>query len=150
MAFFILNNIVMTTVFYIYAIFFIFYELIWVLSPIEKTEDARKFFKLSKEFKNKKWDDFSEEYKSQIKNKIWLFSILLWMFIGLFTFQWAFFLLFIIFNFLIIAPLLNIFKFSTAYTVLHWINSVIGFSFGVFIILNNYHLRIDIIKYFNL
>jgi len=140
----------MTTLFYIYTIFFVFYELNWILSPVEKTEDARKFFKLSKEFKGKKWDDFSPEYKSELKTKLWLSTLLLWMFIGLFTFQWSVFLLFITFNFLVIAPLSKLLKFSIAYTILHWVNSVIGFAFGIFVILNHYHLHIDIIKYFNL
>src|SRR6478752_5447455 len=104
----------MTTLFYIYAIFFIFYELIWILSPIDKTEDTRRFLKIHKDFKGKKWDEFSDEYKSQLKNKLWLSTLLLWMFVGLFTFQWAAFLLFITFNFLIIAPLSNLLKFSFA------------------------------------
>jgi len=134
----------MTTIYYLSTIIFLIAELHWLVSPIEKTESARKFFALSKLNKGKKWDEFSEDYKSELKSKIWLVYILFWMLIGLFTFQWQAFLIMIVFNFLIISPLSKIFKYTFIYTVLHWINSLIGFVFGVFIIINHYHLKLNL------
>jgi len=114
------------------------------MSPLEKTKDSLAFKELMKLNKGKKWDEFSEDYKSELKSKIWLLYILFWMLVGLFTFQWQAFLIMIVFNILIIAPLSKIFKNTFMYTVLHWINSLIGFAFGVFIIINHYHLKLNL------
>ena len=134
----------MTTIYYFSTIIFLLMELHWLVSPIEKTENARKFLALSKLNKGKKWDDFSEDYKSELKSKIWMVYVLFWMLIGLFTFQWQAFLIMIVFNFLIINPISKIFKDTFIYTILHWINSLIGFAFGVFIIINHYHLKLNL------
>jgi len=101
-----------------------------------------------KKNKGKKWDDMTEEYKDLLKTK-GLASVffMLWMFTGLLTFNWLIFLAIIIFNFTIIAPLGKLFKYSIGYTVLHWVNSLIGFTFGLFIIINSYHLKIDVYKW---
>lgn len=37
---------------------------------------------------------------------------------------------------------------SGEYTALHWLNSVIGFAFGIFIIVNSYHLKINAYEWF--
>lgn len=137
----------MTTIFYLSTIFFIWIEWNWLISPIEKTNDAKKLFGLSNEFKGKKWNEYSDEYKSELKSKFWLIGIILWMFIGLFTFQWVAFLAMLIFNVMIISPIIKLTRYTMAYTVIHWINSLIGFVFGVFVIINHYHLKIDLTQW---
>ena len=134
----------MTTIYYLSTIIFLLIELHWLVSPIEKINKARKFMALSKLNKDKKWDEFSEEYKSQLKSKIWLLYVLFWMLIGLFTFQWQAFLAMIVFNFMIINPISKLVKNTFLYTILHWINSLIGFAFGVFVIVNHYHLKLNL------
>lgn len=138
----------MTTIYYLSTIIFLVAEWGWLVSPIEKTKNARNFHELSKQFKGKKWDEFSKEYKSELKSKIWLVWILLWLFIGLFTFQWAGFLAMLVLNILIVSPLSNIFKKTFVYTIIHWINSLIGFAFAIFVIVNHYHLKIDLTQWF--
>ena len=139
----------LATIFYLSTIFIIFIELAWVLHPIDKTEDSKKFFKISAENKGKKWDDYSDEYKSELKSKIGLLYVFVWFIIGLFTVQWVAFLAILLFNLLIIAPISKLLKFSFGYTVLHWFNSIIGLAFAIFIIINHYHLRIDLFQYFS-
>lgn len=134
----------MTTIYYLSTIIFLLIELHWLVSPIEKTNQTRKFMALSKLNKGKKWDEFSEEYKSQLKSKIWLLYVLFWMLIGLFTFQWQAFLAMIVFNFMIINPISKLVKNTFLYTILHWINSLIGFAFGVFVFVNHYHLKLNL------
>ena len=134
----------MTTIYYLSTIIFLLIELHWLVSPIEKTNKTRKFMALSKLNKGKKWDEFSEEYKSQLKSKIWLLYVLFWMLIGLFTFQWQAFLAMIVFNFMIINPISKLVKNTFLYTILHWINSLIGFAFGVFVFVNHYHLKLNL------
>lgn len=138
----------MTTLYYLTALFFIWSELSWLISPIEKTKSAKNFLELAKSIKGKKWDEFPKDVKSELKSKIWKVWILIWLFIGLFTFQWIAFLVMIIFNLFIILPISRLVKFSIAYTILGWINALIGFAFGIFVIVNHYHLKIDLTQWF--
>ena len=143
----------MSTIFYLMTIQFIWYELVWITRPFEKTNEVKEFDLLQKQFKGKKWNDFSKEYKSELKSKLWLVLMTLWMFLGLFTSQWIAFLFILVFNFIVIAPLSKLLKYSVGYTILHWFNSIIGFVFGIFIIINHYHLNINLtelfLQYFN-
>ena len=138
----------MTTIYYLSTIIFLVAEFGWLVSPTEKTNNARKFHALSKQFKGKKWEEFSAEYKSELKSKLWLVWILIWLFIGLFTFQWVGFLAMLVLNILIISPLSKIFKETFVYTIIHWVNSLIGFAFAIFVIVNHYHLKIDLTQWF--
>lgn len=138
----------MTTIYYLSTIVFLWMELLWIIQPVEETNSARKFVQLQKEFKNKNWDDYPENYKSEIFSRIWKIWIFIWLFVGLFTFQWIGFLVFLSFKILIIAPISKITQFSFAYTVIHWLNSIIGFAFGVFVIVNHYHLKINLTQFF--
>jgi hypothetical protein len=75
----------------------------WILAPIEKTNSVKQFTKNVKDNKNKKWKDIPDEHKSEIKNKLFHIYAIIWLFIGLFTFQWLAYLIIISFNFLIIS-----------------------------------------------
>lgn len=139
---------IVTNIYYLSALFFIFHEMFWLSSPIEKTNDAKKFNELNKAFKGKKWDEYSKEYKDEIKSKIGLIFLMIWLLMGLFTSQWVAFLSLMCFNFMVIAPISKIVRYSMLYTILHWFNSLLGFCFGVFIIINHYHLKLDLTKVF--
>jgi hypothetical protein len=134
----------MTHLFYFVGVFFIWHELRWIYAPAQMVAEAKKFEYLSKLNKGKKWDSMTPEYKSELKSKILLIPLFIWLFVGLFTVQWDAFLFIILFNFVVITPLSKLVKFSFAYTVIHWVNSVIGFTFGVFVIINHYHLHISL------
>ena len=119
----------------------------WLMQPQKFVLDRINFDKLQKENKGKKWDDMSEEYHSALIGKIPMLFLSIWMISGLFTFNWVAFLIILVFNFLIITPIGKALKFSKGYTILHWSNSLIGLIWGVFIIINSYHLKIDLLNY---
>jgi hypothetical protein len=137
------NN--MTHLFYLFGIAFIIYEVMWIIDPISMTEKARTHNKLSKENKGKSWDDYSEHYELRIETR-GLFSLMvtLWLVLGLFTFQWALFAVVLVFNIIIVSPLSKLTRDNIGYTIIHWFNSLKGLVFGVFIIVNKYHLHIDV------
>ena len=137
----------MKHIFYLVAIFFIIYEIMWIINPKKFIKSIITFDKLQKENKGKKWDNQSEEYKSALIGKIPHLFLFVWMFCGLLTFNWLAFLVKIIFGMLLIAPISKLLKFSKGYTALHWFNSVIGLFWGLFIVINSYHLKIDLLDF---
>lgn len=135
----------MKHIFYFIGICFIIYKLLWILNPKDNAEKAKKLHALTKENKSVKWKDMSEEYKELFLSKGLISMFLMfWMFAGLLTFNWFAFLLLLSFNFIVIAPISKLVRFSFAYTVLHWFNSIVGLSFGIFVIINSYHLKMNL------
>lgn len=135
----------MKHIFYLVGFCFVIYEMMWILNPKEQAEKSKKFNELMKEHKGKELDEYSKEYQDILWTK-GLVSLIFtfWMFGGLLTFNWLAFLALLVFNFVIIAPISKLFKYSLAYTALHWVNSIIGFAFGLYVIVNSYHLKIDL------
>jgi hypothetical protein len=133
----------MDTLFYLSAIFLLWNELGWIVSPIKKTQEVKRFFELSTLNKGKSWKEYSEEYKQEVKSRAWLLIPVIWLFVGLLSSQWALFLGVILLNFIILPPISNLTRYSLAYTFVHWINSLIGFAFGLFVVINHFHLKID-------
>ena len=144
----------METLFYLTTIIFIFNELKWIYRPIETTENIKLFMELSKKNKGRNWDTFDKEYKDKLKSKVWLVVLFVWLFVGLLTFQWDAFLMMLVLNFVVIAPISALVKYNYLYTLLHWSNSIVGLAFGVFVLINKYHLHISLCdvfrKYFNI
>jgi len=113
----------MKHIFYFLAIFPLIWELI-VMFNIKKIWNFLKFFK------NEKANGFSSNQKSCL---FFMIGYIIWNFIGFFTFQWPLF----VFLFLLgIVPKYRIW--------VRWLDSLISFILVFFIILNAYHLKIDI------
>lgn len=139
----------MKHIFYLVGIAFIIYEMLWILNPKAQVDKSKEFEAESKKNKGKKWDEYTDKYKELLKGEV-LVSLLftLWMVAGLLTFNWMLFLAKLVFNFVIVAPISKLTKYSIGYTVLHWLNSIVGFAFGVFVVVNSYHLKINVYEWF--
>lgn len=136
----------MTTLFYLFGFFMMFHELSWIFSPIERTKDLEKFDTPAKQNKGREWKDLTPDYKSKIKTKGWQLFLAAWLLVGLISIQWVSFGLFLIFQLVFIAPVSKLTQYSKIYTILHWLNSVIGFVFVLFVIINHFHLHIDVLS----
>jgi hypothetical protein len=135
--------------YYLLGLVYIIYELAWVVSTRSRLESTRNFVKESEKFKGKKWDEYSKEFKSMIKSQLLLRSFLiLWIFLGLFTYNWVGYLALIILSvFLSLLPLKRIDKLLGTDNIsvgIHWTSSLIRLLLGVFFIINSYHLKIDL------
>lgn len=131
-------------IYYLGALHFLLSQISWIISPIEKTKKTKELTDLIKENKSKKWDEYPDKLKEKLKH--WLLfklPVVIWLVLGLFTFQWSLVLSFLILQFFIISPISKLFKYSLAYTALHWLNSVVGFFLAIFLVINTYHLKID-------
>lgn len=138
-----------TTIYYLSTIVFLYVQIEWIMHPIEKTIKYNRYKLLSKEFENKKEEEYSEEYKKERERKLFqIIWITIWLFIGLFTFQWVAFLSIYLLNILIIPALKKIITNYFFEVTINWINSIIGLSFAIFVIINHYHLKIDLTQIF--
>lgn len=135
---------ILTHLFYLSTIIYMMNEVRWLFNIDEEVNNVNRFIELSKENKWKPSKEVSEEYKKMINDNWDVIFIFFWMFVGLFTAQWHFFLMIIAFNLFVIAPLSHLTRYTKTYKVIHWINSLIGFIFCIFVIINHYHLHINI------
>lgn len=116
----------MKHVFYLLAIFPIFYEMVNVSSP-KKLQDFHK------RFKNLKSNEFDEWTEAQKTYSIFSLFYVAWVIVGLLTFQWPVFLFILLLS---IIPKYFIW--------IRFVDSLITLSLLFFIIINAYHLHIDV------
>lgn len=135
----------MTYLFYFSAIIFIINHLLWIFIPTIMEESSKKFSSLLKEHKGKSFDLYSKELKSEwLKRVIYMILSLFWVFIGLFSSQWVLFIIIVLFNFGIIYPILTFTKNTIFGIIIKWISHLMNFFVIIFLILNHYHLHIDV------
>jgi hypothetical protein len=132
-------------IYYALGVAFLLHEMGWIIDPVAKAKDSIAFRTLSAKYKGLKWEAYPQEYKDQLKSKIWSLLYIVFILGGLFTFQWWAFLVFLVLQFTIVAILSKILKpYLYPFATLHWINSLIGFAFTLFVIINSYHLKIEL------
>ena len=146
----------MEHLFYVVAIFWIIYEWGFVSDIQEKMDKTNKLVLLHKEFKGKSYKEWSEEYKDMAIG-VFFFQLPLyvWLFVGLFTFQWTVFLYFVFQMYILTGLPRKIFGLkSRILTACVWLNSFVGLLMGFFVIVNKYHFHINVWEvlkqYFNL
>ena len=132
-------------IYYTFGIMFLLYELQWLINPLEKAKDAITYLSLTKKYKGLKWKDYPEDFKEKTKSKVWGLIHIAFIIGGLFTFQWWVFLAFLTLQFTIVAFISRLLKpYIYAYAAFHWVNSIIGLAFCLFVIINAYHLKIEL------
>ena len=113
----------MSNIFYFLTIISIIWEIIVVSSPIRVS-------KFIKSFNNKEMDGLTKKQKTL---SFYMLGYLIWCIIGLFTSQWVIFLLLIGFG-----------LFPKKLPILTFINGLISLCLLMFIIVNVYHLHLDL------
>lgn len=135
----------MKHLFYFIGFIFIVYELMWIASPVEFSRKSLRLSELIKEFREKTWKDYSEEYRNLLLGSLMKLPLMLYPIAGLFTFNWIIFLIFLLWNFfigLVARPFRSV-KHLYIYSGIMWVNSIVGLFVATFTILNSYHLKID-------
>jgi hypothetical protein len=124
--------------YFLSALILIFNQLSWLILFNERYRTSIELLKMVKEKK-----ELTSEMKSKVgDNALFGIFLMIWLFIGLLTFQWFFYLGFI--SFLLLIGIINK---GERYKKLHWFSSLIGFLFPIFMIINYYHLHIDLEKF---
>lgn len=145
----------MSHVFYLFGIIYLIRELIDLVNPIKftrKMERLHKFVDDSKSNEPKTFADMTTDDKSLIWYSVFSLLVIAWAGIGLLTANWVIFATYLIFGFLIYSPISKIvrklFGFGKAYVMLHVFGTIVDILLVGFAIINQYHLKIDLVKVF--
>ena len=130
------------------GILFIINELWWVVNPRERLQNRQLWYRLRKQYKDVKWDSMPEQAKTETIKRLFNLMVLLWMFLGLFTFNWFAFVVQIILNVAILERVSTFTGYGKTWMIVRWFAALWGVLWGVFIILNSYHLKIDLFEHF--
>jgi len=136
--------------YYAFVLWFLFIEIGYILNVNEKTTKLTKFKELSLLNKDKKWDDRDKEYKSIVKSLIFdPIVVCIVLLGGLFTFQWPVWLGLLLIALFIESPINKFARKIKSTLILNistWLHSVLGFGVALFVLINKFHLHIDLGK----
>lgn len=119
----------MTHIFYFLTIL----PLIWELSTLVNIKKYHSFAMNVKKLDGKPLEEFSG---NQIAYVIFQIGYLFWVCAGFFSSQWLLFILIFVFSLI-----------SKKWILVRWIDSLFTFILLIFIILNSYHLKIDLFQF---
>ena len=105
--------------------------IIWEAMNLSSIKRTHSFIMGMRNMKGKKYDDYSSSQKAY---SLCALGYIGWNFIGFFTFQWPIFVAFFMFG---LIPKTNIY--------FRWIDSFISLGVLFFVVLNAYHLKIDLV-----
>jgi len=127
----------MVHIYYFLAFIMFTYELTCVINIKQWVADVKRYDEL-KEDKQEQTKEFKELLAKHGTPAIF---IIIWVFIGFFTFQYMWCILYLA---IIIPPMLFVkrYKYKRVYIITHWILSLIGLLFAIFIVVNKYHLHL--------
>ncbi len=105
--------------------------IMWEAMNLSNIKRTHAFCMGMRNLKGKKYDDYTS---SQRAYAVCAMGYIVWNFIGFFTFQWPIFVAFFLFG---LIPKTNIY--------FRWIDSAISICVLFFVVLNTYHLKIDLV-----
>ena len=145
----------MSHIFYFVWIIYLIRQLLDLTSPVKYTRNMQWFFQFAEDQKTDKrklFAELSNEERNVIIHAAFSLFVVIWAGIGLFTFNWVIFASFLFFCFVIYGPISNVirklFGFGKTYVMLHIVGTVVDILLVGFAIINQYHLKIDVLKLF--
>ena len=123
----------MKHLYYLLGLICLVYEMQWIFSPLQ----------FSRQIKAIEDTNDVNDPKS-IFHILLQVGLLIYLVLGIFTFQWPLYLAFTIVSMVFIQPVVAQLKdHERSFAAAHFLNSILGFLFILFTILNSYHLKID-------
>lgn len=135
----------MDVIFYLFTLMFIVQELSVVFGPRQYIEKIKKIIKLFKENRDSDPETWSQEYMSAIRFGLFNMVYIIWLLIGLITFQWPIFLAIFIIG-LIRAIIESVIGRKVLPLI---IDSSLSLGLLVFLILNKFHFKLDLFELIN-
>lgn len=144
----------MKFLFYLWGIInMVLFVLPYIFDAKNKAKSLMDLVGWSKSMKNKKyeWHHIPEDIKSNIKYfGLMILFFIPWMLIGLFTFNWFVFLVYWVISFTVGQIGSSIRKSNNVSGYATWlvIWNIYEASFIIFVLINSYHLKIDVWQHF--
>lgn len=145
----------MSHIFYLFGIIYLIRELIDLVTPFKYTRNMEWFFQFAEDQKTDKVKSFSDltaDQRGVLMHALFSMIAIVWAGIGLLTANWVIFAAFLVFGFVIYSPLSKlirkVFGFGKAYAMLHIFGTIVDILLVGFAIINQYHLKIDVLKLF--
>lgn len=137
----------MKHIFYLIGMIYAIINLFQAIDPKTHIERMSKTIENGKIHKGKEYNDYPKEYQTQLVHVFFVLVIgFVFMFGGLFTDQWPLFIILMIFDFGVSGLVTKLVKGSIIHPIWGAINGSVCFAIIIFIILNAYHLHIDILQ----
>jgi len=133
----------LTHCFYLMSVLFMFHEMIWITTTKKQVERQRKSKEITSEASGKKWAELSDEYKENLFMNLTGMMFLVWCMVGMIGAQFIGFLCLLGWTVLVTAITKPIREYGI-YTSMHWINSILMFCAIAFLLINHYHLGIEL------
>ncbi len=133
----------MTHLFYICGIFYLIRHFIKMSNISNSFTDYQNLKTLRERMKSLTWKDYTEEMKSAVRKSFTAVFFVIWLVIGLFTFNWILFLLDLVLTFVILSPISKATSSKIIYNLCSFIGALSGVMLGFIVILNKYHFKID-------
>jgi hypothetical protein len=118
-----------------------------LLNPKGKVDNLKETINTTKKYNSTDNKMPTKIIISTVGKGCFLLMLVLYIFIGLFTYNWVAFLIYIMITVGIIAPIQKMFNAINS-VFFTWLSSLLGFILGIFVIINQFHLRIDLFEYF--
>jgi hypothetical protein len=112
--------------------FFTFIAILWEMLSVINPKSVHDFYKRVLVAKGKKFRELST---SQQTISVCMLGYMIWNFIGFFTFQWPIFIMLFLIGLI-----------PKKWILLRWIDAFISLLILLFIVLNAYHLKIDLFE----
>lgn len=137
--------------FTLFVFLFVIIEFMYVVNTKRMIQSGQELIDGNKLHKGKKYTEFSEEYKNAILTGCFRASVVMIVtFGGLLTEQWVLWLTLLSFNIVVVGPLGKFLKrkeMTLSHRALIWVNSILGLGAGIFHVLNDYHLHINLTEF---
>jgi len=138
----------MTTFFYLIALFYLIYEIDYILNIKKRIADRDDTGEIIEKYRHLGWRNSPKEYKHAIYSGAIGLIVIAYDFTGLLTDQRFSFLCFIAYDLIILSAVKSMSKNETFYFWVVFFNTLIQILFTLFIIVNHYHLHIDTFQLF--
>jgi len=140
----------MKTIYYFVGLMLLGYELMFLIGFKGQMKRIKAYwdYKKDHEVKTEDWDNLPDDVKNtRILGVFVGIPLILWLLGGLLTFNWLLFVFYWVYFFIIVA-LKEISRPSSIYSGIVFFDTLVSIVFIAFVIINSYHLHIDLWQYF--
>ena len=136
--------------YYMFVLYFLWIEMSYIIDVNARTQRLTDLLEKGKLEKGKDLKNMDSEYIKIVKSLLFEFlTIIIVVFVGLFTIHWPIWVGMLIISVFIVSPINKRLRKNgntQGLMIVTWLNSVLGFGSALFILINKFHLHIDVVQ----